>query len=142
MEGISTKSFASSPKTGCPWLVLTNTGTITRFERAFIAGGVPSLCCATPSSWVICSNEIDSMTQMVAYAWQTRKSEKSYKSECQEKNLPIGSVPRLFSRHSAPMIERALSIREWSSADLMCVSSRVVPFRYRDGAQCFLKQQA
>ena len=65
--------------------------------------------------------------------------EKSYKREYQEKNLPIGSVPKLFSRHSALMIEGALSIREWSSPDLMSVSSDVVLFHYGDGAIGFLK---
>src|SRR5271168_301765 len=64
------------------------------------------------------------------------------------------SPPRLgaeiFSRHSAPMIERALSIREWSSSGLVCrfVSAceaencflfPVVPFPCRDGAIRFLK---
>ncbi len=38
-------------------------------------------------------------------------SEKSYKRECQEKNLPLGWVPIIFlSRHSAQLFERALSL--------------------------------
>src|SRR5271169_5878605 len=77
----------------------------------------------------------------------------SYKSEWQEKYLPVGSVPTLFlSRHSAQLFERALAIDEWSSSDNVesCfVSSRetvrsfflpVVPFHCRDGAIRFLKQ--
>jgi hypothetical protein len=75
---------------------------------------------------------------------------KSYKKECQEKDLPLGLVPKYFSRHSAPVIERALSIREWSSSGLLscfvsaCKAQKrslspVVPFHCRDGAIRFLK---
>jgi hypothetical protein len=40
---------------------------------------------------------------------QTGKPPKSYKKECQEKNLPFGSMPVDFlSRHSAQLPERAL----------------------------------
>jgi hypothetical protein len=76
----------------------------------------------------------------------------SYKSECQEKYLPVGSVPTLFlSRHSAQPFERALAIDEWSSSGdvVSCfVPSHetvtsfflpVVPFHCRDGAIRFLK---
>src|ERR1700674_6084999 len=39
----------------------------------------------------------------------------SYKKECQETFLSVGSVPTLFlSRHSAQPFERALAIGEWS----------------------------
>jgi hypothetical protein len=48
------------------------------------------------------------------------KPDMSYKKECQEKNLPLRLGAEIFSRHSAPMIERALSIREWSSSGLVC----------------------
>jgi hypothetical protein len=43
-----------------------------------------------------------------------RKSDKSYKKECQEKNLPhwLDAEP-LLSGRSAPLIERALLLREW-----------------------------
>jgi hypothetical protein len=38
-------------------------------------------------------------------------SDRSYKRECQEKNLPLGWVPIIFlSRHSAQLFERALSL--------------------------------
>ncbi len=33
---------------------------------------------------------------------------------------PLRLGAEIFSRHSAPMIERALSIREWSSSGLVC----------------------
>src|SRR5260370_1285535 len=76
----------------------------------------------------------------------TRKSYKSYKKECQEKNLPSRPDAGPFSsRHSAQLFERAPSIGEWSSLGrvLRFVSaceakirflSPVVPFRCRDGA--------
>ena len=76
----------------------------------------------------------------------------SYKRECQETFLSVGSVPTLFlSRHSAQTFERALALDEWSSSDdeVSCfVSSHeavrffffpVVPFHCRDGAIRFLK---
>src|SRR5882762_7033967 len=41
--------------------------------------------------------------------------EMSYKRECQEKNLPFGSMSTLFCLGIQPnLFERALSIREWS----------------------------
>jgi len=76
----------------------------------------------------------------------------SYKKECQETFLFVGSVPTLFSsRHSAQPFERALAIGEWScSGDVVScfVSSHetvrflflpVVPFPCRDGAHSFLE---
>src|SRR4029077_21279710 len=76
----------------------------------------------------------------------------SYKKECQEIFLSVGSVPTLFSsRHSAQPFERALAMGEWScSGDVVAcfVSSHetlrflflpVVPFPYRDGAHSFLE---
>jgi hypothetical protein len=33
---------------------------------------------------------------------------------------PLGSMPKLFSQHSAQLFERASSIRERSSASLVC----------------------
>jgi hypothetical protein len=40
---------------------------------------------------------------------ELQKPPKSYKKECQEKNLPFGSMPVDFlSRHSAQLPERAL----------------------------------
>jgi hypothetical protein len=76
----------------------------------------------------------------------------SYKRECQETFLSVGSVPTLFlSRHSAQSFECALAIGEWSSSDdvVSCfVSSHetvrsplppVVPFHCRDGAHSFLE---
>src|SRR6516165_7756559 len=76
----------------------------------------------------------------------------SYKKECQETLLFVGSVPTLFSsRHSAQPFERALAIGEWScSGDVVScfVSSHetvrflflpVVPFPCRDGAHSFLE---
>src|SRR6516162_5345557 len=77
----------------------------------------------------------------------------SYKKECQEKNLPFGSMPVDFlSRHSAQLPERALLLLEWSSpGGRFCfVSSSetenqlfflVVPFRCCDGAHRFSKTQ-
>ena len=45
----------------------------------------------------------------------------SYKRECQETNLPVGSVPTLFLfRHSVQSFERALVIGEWSSSGSRC----------------------
>ena len=53
----------------------------------------------------------------------------SYKSECQEKYLPVGSVPTLFlSRHSAQPFERRSFFLP------------VVPLHCCDGAIRFLKQ--
>src|SRR4029077_12564637 len=53
----------------------------------------------------------------------------SYKSECQEKYLPVGSVPTLFlSRHSAQPFERRSFFLP------------VVSLHCRDGAIRFLKQ--
>ena len=76
----------------------------------------------------------------------------SYKKECQEIFLSVGSVPTLFSsRHSAQPFERALAMGEWScSGDVVScfVSSHetlrflflpVVPFPCRDGAHSFLE---
>ena len=76
----------------------------------------------------------------------------SYKKECQEIFLFVGSVPTLFSsRHSAQPFERALAMGEWScSGDVVScfVSSHetvrflflpVVPFPCRDSAHSFLE---
>ena len=76
----------------------------------------------------------------------------SYKKECQETFLSVGSVPTLSSfRHSAQSFERALAIGEWScSGDVVSclVSSHetvrslflpVVPLHCRDGAHSFLE---
>jgi hypothetical protein len=73
----------------------------------------------------------------------------SYIRECQEKHLPLGSVPRYFSRHSAQLIGRAPTVCEWSSSGVLFVSSReaarhffspVVPFHGCDSAIRFLKR--
>jgi Family of unknown function (DUF5996) len=73
----------------------------------------------------------------------------SYTRECQEKHLPLGSVPRYFSRHSAQLIGRAPTVCEWSSSGVLFVSSReaarhffspVVPFHGCDSAIRFLKR--
>ena len=80
--------------------------------------------------------------------------DKSYKKECQEKNLShrLNTVP-LLSRHSALLFERhaysesGLPPGECSCFVSACAAeirflSPVVPFRCRDGADRFLKQQA
>jgi hypothetical protein len=70
---------------------------------------------------------------------------------CQEKYFPFGSVPEVFwSRHPAPLLERALSMSEWSCSDLRsCFASSgeaarlssipVIPFHCRDGVLRFPK---
>ncbi len=66
---------------------------------------------------------------MTDKSWETAFPSMSYKSECQEKYLPVGSVPTLFlSRHSAQPFERRSFFLP------------VVPFHCRDGAIRFLKQ--
>src|SRR5260370_15351161 len=78
----------------------------------------------------------------------------AYKRECQEKNLPqrLNTVPFL-SRHSAPLIERALLTESGlpqgpsSLFRLRVRSGDTLPspvgfFPCRDGVHRFLKQQA
>jgi hypothetical protein len=76
--------------------------------------------------------------------------DKSFKRECQETYLAVGSVPTLFlSRHSAQSFERARAIDEGSSSGSHCFVSSletvrfffppVVPFHRCDGAMRFLK---
>jgi hypothetical protein len=64
------------------------------------------------------SRESEILFEFHDNSWLFAYSEKSYKSECQEKYLPVGSVSTLFlSRHSAQLFERARAIDEWSSSD-------------------------
>ena len=76
-------------------------------------------------------------------------SDQSYKKECQEKNLPhrLNTAPFL-SRHSAPLLERALLTESGlPQAEPFVSSPRAkrryaspplwVSFRYRDGAHRF-----
>ena len=73
----------------------------------------------------------------------------SYKRGCQEKYLSFGSVPEIFwSRHPAPLLERALSTTSGlaqadgrpSPGEAARLSSiPVIPFLGRDGALRFLK---
>ncbi|MGC2354419.1 MAG: hypothetical protein WA491_00005, partial [Candidatus Acidiferrum sp.] len=79
---------------------------------------------------------------------------KSYKRECQEKNLPVGSMPILFYPGIQP---NCLNMHSRSESGLPQAQSHgssprtkrretflfpVVPFHFRDGAIHFLKQQA
>ena len=96
-----------------------------------------------------------SFAKTLALLWNQQLMQKpvtlSYQRECQEKNLPFGSVPKLFFRHSAQLFERAPAVREWSCSDrVSCFVSMsetengflspVVPFHFRDGAIRFLKR--
>jgi hypothetical protein len=96
------------------------------------------------------NNSISSPKNTLYYRLCLAKT--SYKKECQEIFLSVGSVPTLFSsRHSAQPFERALAMGEWScSGDVVScfVSSHetlrflflpVVPFPCRDGAHSFLE---
>ena len=97
---------------------------------------------------------VERPSSIISASWGLRRSviKMSYKKECQEIFLSVGSVPTLFlSRHSAQPFERALAIGEWScSGDVVScfVSSHetvrslflpVVPFHCRDGAHSFLE---